>query len=174
MATSGRSPMVASSRARGLKLPWAQSLLRGMRRVLTGAWIETPLCAGPIEYPQRRVLTGAWIETLHVLDQLRATLVASSRARGLKRSVIAHAEPPAGRVLTGAWIETWVLPSRSPHTGVASSRARGLKPAALDELCCLPRRVLTGAWIETCDNASKAVRDQCRVLTGAWIETCGQ
>ena len=102
--------------------------VRRSRRALTGAWIETSSYAIETGVPLCRALTGAWIETSGNISYEFPTIVAPSRARGLKlASEVAQLLAPC-RALTGAWIETRTIPAS------ASTRKR---------------RALTGAWIET-------------------------
>jgi len=118
-----------------------------------------------------------WIETNFLESQVRALLVAPSRACGLKPDfATCGALAAAGRALTGVWIETHNAPSSLPKTIVAPSRACGLKPArpppaptttevAPSRACGLKRcrrffqrlrrgRALTGVWIETAKKRS--------------------
>ena len=91
-------------------------------RALTGAWIETATWCRTAVGASRRALTGAWIETI-VMSRLAIQLqVASSRARGLKRSSIDQGFGFSRRALTGAWIETSAVNS---NRSIVSSRPHG-------------------------------------------------
>ena len=117
-----------------------------------------------------RILTGAWIETPMCSLWLRLPGVASSRVRELKLMPGWLTSTWKGRILTGAWIETILHASRvhsflshphgcvnwnhkRPHfehrPKVASSRVRELKLSMYALAYSCRGRILTGAWIET-------------------------
>ena len=123
---------------------------------------------------RRRALTGAWIETTATFPKAPKSVVAPSRARGLKRDLIETNKKLASRrALTGAWIET-----RSVGTSVKDDRSRALTGAWIETTALFlfahqsTRRALTGAWIETTDVLFRLILTESRALTGAWIETC--
>ena len=76
----------------------------------TGAWIETQLEPGPLEYPRVAPRTGAWIETTPLRVGTAIVLVAPR---------------------TGAWIETLRYDVYPVSDSSPPARGRGLKHYAM-------------------------------------------
>ena len=163
----------------------------GVRRILTGAWIETCHCS-KITPLFCRILTGAWIETIFPPLLLRLLLVASSRVRELKP---VPENPERQLNVASSRVRELKLTSVPLISYMAESHPHGCVNWNIIKFCDFAlyiRRILTGAWIETsgsaiwcwcCHVASSRVRelkqslttergqDIRRILTGAWIET---
>ena len=87
---NGIKTAVAPLRGRGLKQGSQLGYQGGIRRSLTGAWIETENYRVQGSGYSRRSLTGAWIETMRPCRIPSRTRVAPLRGRGLKRHVLRY------------------------------------------------------------------------------------
>ena len=163
--------LVASSRVRELKQNIKQYLEVTMSRILTGAWIETPVSCTDSYISSSRILTGAWIETIKILILFAYYVSHPHGCVNWNKKTIRKIPFISCRILTGAWIET--LPdtqSLIPHM----SHPHGCVNWNIVTKIRLYIKTMShphGCVNWNCNAEVIAAHNKGRILTGAWIET---